>query len=111
MNAALLAVFSLSCFFISYLFYSRFLAKKIYKLDSNIVTPAHKFKDGIDYVPTNKHVLFGHHFTSIAGAAPIVGPAVAVIWGWLPAVLWVVFGTIFIGAVHDLWMPCPLSEE
>ena len=101
MNAALLAVFSLSCFFISYLFYSRFLAKKIYKLDSNIVTPAHKFKDGIDYVPTNKHVLFGHHFTSIAGAAPIVGPAVAVIWGWLPAVLWVVFGTIFIGAVHD----------
>ncbi len=101
MNAALLAVFSLSCFFISYLFYSRFLAKKIYKLDSNIVTPANKFKDGIDYVPTNKHVLFGHHFTSIAGAAPIVGPAVAVIWGWLPAVLWVVFGTIFIGAVHD----------
>lgn len=79
MNAALLAVFSLSCFFISYLFYSRFLAKKIYKLDSNIVTPANKFKDGIDYVPTNKHVLFGHHFTSIAGAAPIVGPAVAVI--------------------------------
>ena len=101
MNAAILAIFSLSCFFISYLFYSRFLAKKIYKLDSTIVTPAHEFKDGIDYVPTNKHVLFGHHFTSIAGAAPIVGPAVAVIWGWLPALLWVVFGTIFIGAVHD----------
>ncbi len=101
MNAALLAVFSLSCFFLSYLFYSRFLAKKIYKLDSSIVTPAHEFNDGIDYVPTNKHVLFGHHFTSVAGAAPIVGPAVAVIWGWLPALLWVVFGTIFIGAVHD----------
>ncbi len=101
MNAALLAVFSLSCFFLSYLFYSRYLAKKIYKLDSSIVTPAHEFEDGIDYVPTNKHVLFGHHFTSVAGAAPIVGPAIAVIWGWLPAVLWVVFGTIFIGAVHD----------
>ncbi|MCP4253987.1 MAG: carbon starvation protein A [Candidatus Scalindua sp.] len=101
MNAAILAIASLSCFFASYYFYSKFLADKIYKLDSNIVTPAHEFKDGIDYVPTNKHVLFGHHFTSVAGAAPIVGPAIAVIWGWLPAVLWVVFGTIFIGAVHD----------
>ncbi len=101
MNAAILAIVSLSCFFASYYFYSKFLADKIYKLDSNIVTPAHEFEDGIDYVPTNKHVLFGHHFTSVAGAAPIVGPAIAVIWGWLPAVLWVVFGTIFIGAVHD----------
>ncbi len=101
MNAALLAIFSIFCFFLSYLFYSRFLGKKIYKLDSDIITPAHEFKDGIDYVPTNKHVLFGHHFTSIAGAAPIVGPAIAVIWGWLPAILWVVIGTIFMGAVHD----------
>ncbi|MFQ5965412.1 MAG: carbon starvation protein A [Candidatus Scalinduaceae bacterium] len=101
MNAALLAIFSLFCFFLSYFFYSRFLGRKIYRLDSNIITPAHEFKDGIDYVPTNKHVLFGHHFTSIAGAAPIVGPAIAVIWGWLPALLWVVLGTIFIGAVHD----------
>jgi carbon starvation protein len=102
MNAALLAIFSLFCFLLSYLFYSRFLAKKIYEIDSDIVTPAHEFEDGIDYVPTNKYVLFGHHFTSVAGAAPIIGPAIAVIWGWLPAVLWVVFGTIFIGAVHDL---------
>jgi carbon starvation protein len=101
MNAAILALFSLSCFFASYFFYSKFLAKKIYKLNPDIVTPAHEFKDGIDYVPTNKYVLFGHHFTSIAGAAPIVGPAIAVIWGWLPALLWVVFGTIFLGAVHD----------
>jgi carbon starvation protein len=101
MNAALLAFFSIFCFFLSYLFYSRFLGEKIYKLDSNIITPAHEFKDGIDYVPANKHVLFGHHFTSIAGAAPIVGPAIAVIWGWLPALLWVVIGTIFMGAVHD----------
>ncbi len=101
MNAAILAIFSLSCFFVSYFFYSKFLAKKIYKLDQDIVTPAHEFEDGLDYVPTNKYVLFGHHFTSIAGAAPIVGPAIAVIWGWLPALLWVVFGTIFLGAVHD----------
>ncbi len=101
MNAALLAFFSLSCFFLSYIFYSKFLCRKIYRLDSKLLTPAHEFNDGIDYVPANKHVLFGHHFTSIAGAAPIVGPAIAVIWGWLPALLWVVVGTIFIGAVHD----------
>ena len=64
-------------------------------------TPAHTKTDGIDFVPCHRHVLFGHHFCSIAGAAPIVGPAIAVIWGWAPALLWVVLGTIFIGAVHD----------
>jgi len=64
-------------------------------------TPAHTHNDGIDYVPTRREVLLGHHFSSIAGAAPIVGPAVAVSWGWVPALLWVVFGTIFLGAVHD----------
>ncbi|MDR4499195.1 MAG: carbon starvation protein A [Candidatus Scalindua sp.] len=101
MNAALIAFIALFCFFLSYIFYSKFLAKRIYRLDADIQTPAHEFQDGIDFVPTNKYVLFGHHFSSIAGAAPIVGPAIAVIWGWLPAVLWVVIGTIFIGAVHD----------
>jgi len=65
------------------------------------VTPAHKFKDGVDFVPTNKFVLWGHHFTSVAGAAPILGPAIAVYWGWLPAVLWVVLGTVFAAGVHD----------
>ena len=59
-------------------------------------------RDGIDYYPTKKHILFGHHFTSIAGAAPIIGPCVAAYWGWLPAILWILIGTIFIGAVHDL---------
>ncbi|MFW6202634.1 MAG: carbon starvation protein A, partial [Gemmatimonadota bacterium] len=76
-------------------------------LDPDYETPAHRFEDGIDYVPTNRHVLFGHHFTSVAGAAPIVGPAIAVIWGWLPAFLWVVIGTVVAGAVHDfgtLWV-------
>ncbi len=101
MNAALIAFFSLICFFLSYLFYAKYLGKRIYRIDQESQTPAHEFHDGVDYVPTNKYVLFGHHFTSIAGAAPIVGPAIAVIWGWLPAVLWVVLGTIFIGAVHD----------
>ena len=64
--------------------------------------PARELEDGIDFVPTQKHVLWGHHFTSIAGAAPIVGPAIAIMWGWLPALLWVVFGSILVGAVHDM---------
>ncbi len=107
MSAILLLVVGLSAFATGYLFYSRYVARWIYRLDPDYVTPAHRFEDGVDYVPTNKHVLFGHHFTSVAGAAPIVGPAIAVIWGWLPAFLWVVLGTIFAGAVHDmgaLWL-------
>lgn len=81
--------------------YSKFIAEKIYQLDADFVTPAHEFNDGVDYHPTNKYVLWGHHFTSVAGAAPIVGPAIAVYWGWVPAVLWVIFGTIFFAGVHD----------
>ncbi len=86
--------------------YSRFIATKIYQLDPDFITPAHEFNDGVDYHPTNKYVLWGHHFTSVAGAAPIVGPAIAVYWGWVPAVLWVMLGTIFFAGVHDfgaLW--------
>ncbi len=81
--------------------YSKFIATKIYQLDADFVTPAHEFNDGVDYHPTNKFILWGHHFTSVAGAAPIVGPAIAVYWGWVPAVLWVIFGTIFFAGVHD----------
>src|SRR5690606_14567969 len=77
------------------------LSEKVFALDPDFVTPAHEFEDGIDYVPTNRHVLFGHHFTSVAGAAPIVGPAIAVVWGWVPALLWIVLGTIFAAGVHD----------
>jgi len=81
--------------------YSKFIATRIYRLDPDFVTPAHEFEDGIDFVPTNKYVLWGHHFTSVAGAAPIVGPSIAVYWGWLPAVLWVTIGTVFFAGVHD----------
>lgn len=81
--------------------YSKFIAEKIYQLDPDFVTPAHEFEDGIDFVPTNRYVLWGHHFTSVAGAAPIVGPAIAVYWGWVPAVLWVTIGTIFFAGIHD----------
>lgn len=101
MQASWVAALSLLLFFIGYRYYSKFLAEKIYQLNPNYMTPAHEFQDDVDYVPANKFVLLGHHFTSIAGAAPIVGPAIAVYWGWLPAMLWVVFGTIFAAGVHD----------
>ena len=101
MNSAYLAIIALLSFYFGYRFYSRFISEKIYELDETITTPAHEFEDSIDFVPTKRHILFGHHFTSIAGAAPIIGPCIAVYWGWLPALLWVVIGTVFMGAVHD----------
>ncbi len=107
MSSIALLLVGLSAFATGYLVYSRYIAQRIYRLDPDFRTPAHEFEDGVDFVPTNRHILFGHHFTSVAGAAPIVGPAIAVIWGWLPAFLWVVLGTIFAGAVHDfgtLWI-------
>ncbi|MGA7616896.1 MAG: carbon starvation protein A [Thermoanaerobaculia bacterium] len=107
MNAIIIAVVGLGAFLVAYLLYARFLADRIFRLDPDAVTPAHEFSDDQDFVPTNKHVLWGHHFTSVAGAAPIVGPAIAVFWGWLPALLWVVLGTIFFAGAHDfgtLWI-------
>ena len=100
MNSAILTLVCLSLFYFGYRYYSQFLSSKVYDLN-NSKTPAHEFNDGVDFVPTDKHILFGHHFTSIAGAAPIIGPCIAVYWGWLPAILWVVIGTIFMGAAHD----------
>jgi carbon starvation protein len=101
LNAALLAVLTFALFALGYRFYSRFLAERVFGLAADEPVPSREFADGVDYVPTRKDVLWGHHFTSIAGAAPIVGPAIAVIWGWLPALVWVVVGTVFMGAVHD----------
>jgi carbon starvation protein len=100
-NAALLALVTLVLFTLGYRFYSGFLARKVFGLDASELVPAREYEDGVDFVPTKAHVLWGHHFTSIAGAAPIVGPALAVIWGWVPALLWVVVGTLAMGAVHD----------
>lgn len=84
-----------------YFFYARFLASKLFQLDDTIETPAHSLRDDIDYIPTNRFVLFGHHYASITGLAPMLGPAVAVIWGWVPAMLWVVVGAVLVGCVHD----------
>lgn len=101
MGSILMAIIGILVFALGYRYYSKFVAEKIFRLDPNYVTPAHKYKDGVDFVPTNKFVLWGHHFSSVAGAAPIVGPAIAVYWGWLPALLWVLFGTVFAAGVHD----------
>lgn len=95
------AVISFFAFIVAYNTYGRWLSKKIFQIDADAVVPAHELRDDVDFVPTKRQVLFGHHFTSIAGTGPIVGPAIAVFWGWLPALLWVVFGSIFVGAVHD----------
>lgn len=102
MNSLAIAGLSLAGFGLAYRFYSRYLTRRVLDLDPARRTPAQEYEDGIDFVPTRKEVLFGHHFASIAGLGPIVGPAVAVIWGWLPALLWIVLGSIFMGAVHDL---------
>ena len=101
MQTLAIALGALVFYIIAYHTYGKFLARKIFKLDPGARVPSVEMADGKDYVPTRKSVIFGHHFTSIAGTGPIVGPALAVIWGWLPALLWVLFGSILIGAVHD----------
>ena len=106
MSSILIVMFGLVGFCFGWFVYSKFIAEKIYQLDPNYLTPAHRFEDGVDFVPTNKFVLWGSHFTAVAGAAPIVGPAIAVYWGWAPALLWVTLGSIFFAGVHDfgaLW--------
>jgi carbon starvation protein len=102
MNPAFLVLLCLIIYALGYIFYSKYLSEKIFGLRGReFITPAHSLNDGIDYVPTKPSVLFGHHYASIAGLAPILGPAVAVIWGWLPAMIWIVLGGIFMGCVHD----------
>lgn len=101
MGPGLVTAIALLGYFLGYRFYSAWLAKRVFQLDAEAVTPAHAQEDGIDFVPTRPLVLFGHHYASIAGLAPMLGPAVAVFWGWLPAFLWVVLGAVFIGCVHD----------
>jgi carbon starvation protein len=87
---------------LGYRFYAKHIATNLFELTGKRETPAHTLEDGHDYVPCKRYVLFGHHYASIAGLAPMLGPAIAVMWGWVPAMVWVVLGTIFIGGVHDL---------
>jgi len=101
MQTLIIALGAGVAFIIAYHTYGRWLGSKIFNLSAEAQCPSYRLIDNRDYVPTLKSIVFGHHFTSIAGTGPIVGPAIAVIWGWLPALLWVIFGSIFIGAVHD----------
>jgi len=102
MNSIVLVFIGLTVFFLGYRFYAKFIGNRIYGIqDEDITMPSKALEDSVDYVPTKKHILFGHHFTSIAGAAPIIGPCVAAYWGWLPALAWILVGTVFMGAVHD----------
>lgn len=101
MSTVLLALTVFLGYIVAYHTYGRWLARRIFNIDPDALVPSRELRDDVDFIPTRKEVIFGHHFTSIAGTGPIVGPAIAVFWGWLPALLWVVFGSIFIGAVHD----------
>lgn len=101
MNSLFLALLAFVGYVIAYRTYGRFLGRKLFKLSDERLMPADEFNDGVDFVPSKKNIIFGHHFTTIAGIGPIVGPAIGVIWGWLPAFLWVFFGAIFMGGVHD----------
>ncbi len=111
MPAVWVALTTIIAFVLAIKFYARWIERRVFEMDNDDPTPAHTHADGVDFVPCNKHVLFGHHFCSVAGAAPIVGPAIAVIWGWVPALLWVVIGTIFIGAVHDYGALCLSAKK
>ncbi len=101
MGALLIMVIAFVGYLVMYKVYGKYIGNKIFKLNNQNKVPAVEFEDGVDFVPTKKEVIFGHHFTSIAGTGPIVGPAIAVIWGWVPAMLWIFLGSIIMGAVHD----------
>ena len=100
-SAVWLVVASACIYLIGYTFYGRFIAYRVFELDDRRATPAVIRNDGRDYVPTNKYVLFGHHFAAIAGAGPLVGPVVAAQMGYLPGTIWLLVGVVLAGAVHD----------
>jgi carbon starvation protein len=100
---ALWMVVAAGCFYaISYRFYASFIAAKVLSLDADRITPARRLRDGVDYHPTNRWVLFGHHFAAIAGAGPLIGPMLAAQFGYLPGFLWILIGAALAGAVHDM---------
>src|SRR4029077_18928639 len=101
-NAAWLVAASVCIYFIAYRFYALFITNKVLGVDVNRSTPAYRHNDGLDYVPTNRYVLFGHHFAAIAGAGPLVGPVLAAQMGYLPGTLWILAGVVFAGAVQDM---------
>ncbi|HWX01274.1 carbon starvation CstA family protein [Collimonas sp.] len=101
-SAIWIVIAAVCVYLIAYRFYSLYISDKVLGLDATRMTPAYKYNDGLDYVPTNKNVLFGHHFAAIAGAGPLVGPVLAAQMGYLPGMLWILAGVVFAGAVQDL---------
>src|SRR6201985_1346443 len=102
MSALPLMVGAICVVAIAYRYYSAFIAAKVLSLDDSRVTPAHRLNDGQNYIPTNKYVLFGHHFAAITGAGPLVGPTLAAQMGYLPGTLWILARVVFAGAVQDM---------
>ena len=102
MNALPLLIAAVLVLVLAYRYYSAFLAAKVLVLDPKRITPANRLNDGVDYHPTNKWVLFGHHFAAIAGAGPLIGPVLAAQFGFLPGFLWILIGAVLGGAVHDI---------
>src|ERR1700758_5445277 len=101
-NAAWLVIAAVCIYFIAYRFYALFITGRAFRVDPDRKTPAWRHNNGLDYVPTNKVVLFGHHFAAIAGAGPLVGPVLAAQMGYLPGTLWILAGVVFAGAVQDM---------
>ncbi len=102
MQALIVMLLSFVGYLVMYHLYGKYIGRRIFRINDANIAPSVSMRDDVDYVPTRKEVIFGHHFTSIAGTGPIVGPAIAIIWGWVPALLWVFLGSIIMGAVHDL---------
>ena len=100
-NALWIVVASVCIYLIAYRFYGRYIAKTVLGVDGTRMTPAVRHNDGLDYVPTDKKVLFGHHFAAIAGAGPLVGPVLAAQMGYLPGMIWILAGVVLAGAVQD----------
>jgi carbon starvation protein len=101
MDALVLTIVVFVGYILMYNVYGKYIGNRVFKLTSDAEAPSKTLEDGIDFVPTKKEIIFGHHFTSIAGTGPIVGPAIAIIWGWVPAIIWVFLGSVIMGAVHD----------
>jgi len=102
MQALVLVVIAACVFILAYRYYSAFITTKVLVLDPKRPTPAHFLNDGKDYVPTNRWLVFGHHFAAIAGAGPLIGPVLAAQFGYLPGFLWILIGGVLAGAVHDM---------
>src|SRR4030066_1778762 len=101
MNSVVRLILGFIVAFLGYRVYAKYIDTKVIKSDPKRATPAKMYMDGVEFMPTNRNILFGYQFKSIAGAGPILGPIIAIQWGWLPALLWILLGTLFIGWVHD----------